>query len=322
MAERQHDQSHRARRKEILAAYPRVRELFGKDPTSLLWAAGLGTAQIAIALALSGQPWWLAVLAALGVGCFISHAQNSLIHEATHDLILHGGARNKAAGILANAAGVFPAAIAFRHYHMLHHHFIGEPGRDADLPTAWELRVFDGTRMGKFAWLFLMPVWYGLVHPTTASPPIPLDRWLLLNWVVTLGVVVAAAALGGPVTLLYLVVSAYFAVGMHPTGAHILQEHIWFAAPRQTSSYYGLINRLSFNVGHHVEHHDFISIPGRRLPRLRAMAPEFFPADPVYRSRLGLLWRFVMDPAVRLDRRYVAEPVPSSSRAAPSSLAD
>jgi sphingolipid delta-4 desaturase len=300
-----HDQTHRERRKAILARYPGVRALFGKDPTSLFWAAALSVAQLCIGWGVSGLDWWAPVLAALTVGAFVGHAQNVLIHEATHDLILRGSAANKLAGIVANIATVFPSAIAFRHYHMLHHRFLGERGGDADLPTNWELRVFDGSRLGKFVWLLLLPLWYGLVHPVQARPRIPLDRWLALNWLVTGGVFLAAWYWGGDMMALYLFLSAWFAVGMHPAGAHILQEHIWFSGPRETTSYYGPINRASFNFGHHVEHHDFITIPGRNLPKLRAMAPEFFPDDPNYRSRARLLWRFVMDPNVRIGGRYI-----------------
>lgn len=300
-----HDRTHRERRKAILARHPNVRDLFGQDGWSLAWAGGLGAAQLAIGLALADQSLWWALLAALYVGSFIGHALNVLIHEATHDLILRGDSANKWAGIVANIATVFPSAIAFRHYHRLHHRFLGERGGDADLPTNWELRIFDGTRLGKFVWLLLLPVWYGLVHPTLARPRIPLDRWLAANWIVTGGVFAAAWHFGGNSTALYLVISAYFAVGMHPAGAHILQEHIWFSEPRETSSYYGPINRISFNFGHHVEHHDFITVPGRNLPRLRAMAPEFFPADPAYAARWRLLWRFVMDPSVRIGGRFL-----------------
>lgn len=300
-----HDQTHGERRKAILARYPEVRTLIVRDLSSLFWAAWLSVAQLAIGWAVAGQGWWWAVLAALLVGSFIGHALNVLIHEATHDLILRGSVANRLAGIVANIATVFPSAIAFRHYHLLHHRYLGEHGRDADLPLESELRVFDGTRVGKFVWLFLLPLWYGLVHPLQARPRIPLDRWLALNWLATGGIFLAAWYWGGDMMALYLFLSAWFAVGMHPAGAHILQEHIWFSEPRETSSYYGPINRVSFNFGHHVEHHDFTTIPGRNLPRLRAMAPEFFPDDPAYRSRTRLLWRFVMDPNVRIGGRHV-----------------
>src|SRR5205085_7700278 len=100
-------------------------------------------------------------------------------------------------------------------------------GPDTDLPTEWELRAFGNSRLGKFVWLFFLPFWYAIIHPLQTKH-LPLDRWLALNWAVTAGVFAASLYWGGVTMVLYLFLSTWFAVGMHPTGAHILQEHIWF----------------------------------------------------------------------------------------------
>lgn len=299
----EHDAFHRIRRKQILREHPEVRKLFTKDPSVMFWAVAVAAFQIVIAMLIPPGAWWISVILAFLVGGFACHASNVLIHEACHDLIFRGAGRNKAAGIIANAAGVFPSAIPFRHFHLLHHRFPGELGRDADMPMEWEIRLFDGSRLGKFIWLLLLPIWYTLLHPLIVRPRLPFDGWLAFNAVVTIGVFAAVTWFGGWAAGLYLILSVIFSVGCHPAGAHILQEHIWFGAPRETSSYYGPLNAISFNFGYHTEHHDFCSIPARNLRKLRNMAADYYIEDPAYRSRIRLMWRFVTDPRISLRRR-------------------
>ena len=132
---------------------------------------------------------------------------------------------------------------------------------------------------------------------------LPLDRWLLANSVLVLATSGAAFVLLGPASLAYLVLSVYFAVGPHPTGAHILQEHIIFEGSYETASYYGPINAISINHGLHLEHHDFPNVAGARLSELRGIAPEYYSRRFCHRSRLATLWRFVVDPRIALDSR-------------------
>lgn len=51
-------------------------------------------------------------------------------------------------------------------------------------------------------------------------------------------------------------------------------------------------------AGYHVEHHDFPNIPWKRLPALRAIAPEFYAHLASYPSWTGVIWRFLTDPSV------------------------
>ncbi|HZH76302.1 MAG TPA: fatty acid desaturase, partial [Archangium sp.] len=75
----------------------------------------------------------------------------------------------------------------------------------------------------------------------------------------------------------------------------------------ETYSYYGPLNVLAFNVGYHNEHHDFPYVPGSRLPKLRAMAPEFYDGLLSHQSWTATLWNFVMSPSLggysRIKRR-------------------
>jgi sphingolipid 4-desaturase/C4-monooxygenase len=119
------------------------------------------------------------------------------------------------------------------------------------------------------------------------------------------GAMAALAAAGGWWPLVYLCSSTFFAIGLHPLGARNIQEHYVVADGQETYSYYGPLNKLAFNTGFHNEHHDLMSVPWSRLPRLRAMAPEFYDSLYAHRSWPALLWRFVMDGQIGPDRRIV-----------------
>lgn len=296
---------HRERRAAILRERPEVRRLFGSDPRTAIGSVCIVTAQFAIAAAIAGQHWWMALIAAFGIGAFATHYLNVVIHECSHNLVMRSAALNKALAIFANLPAVVPSAIGFRHYHLLHHRFLGRRGFDADVALPWEVRLIGRSRVGKFLWLVAQPFTYSVLHPLQVRRRIAFDGWLAANIVV---VVAAAAAvtLGlGPVALLYLALSSYFAVGPHPTGAHILQEHFIFDGNDETTSYYGPVNAISINHGLHLEHHDFPNIPGTKLSRLRRIAPEYYSGRFHHRSRLATIWRFIVDARIALDSRAV-----------------
>ena len=96
---------------------------------------------------------------------------------------------------------------------------------------------------------------------------------------------------------------------------------------QETSSYYGPMNVLAFNVGYHNEHHDFPSVPWNHLPAVRRMAPEAYDSLASYGSWTGLLFRFLFDKRLSLysrvvrsergDRRVEAAPVEAPATAPP-----
>jgi sphingolipid delta-4 desaturase len=109
----------------------------------------------------------------------------------------------------------------------------------------------------------------------------------------------------GPVAVAYLAAALFFGHSLHPVMGHFIHEHYSFEDGQETFSYYGPINLVTFNVGYHVEHHDFMSIPGSRLPRVKALAPEFYDSEVGHHSWTGVLWRFIVDPRMGLHRRIV-----------------
>jgi sphingolipid delta-4 desaturase len=53
-------------------------------------------------------------------------------------------------------------------------------------------------------------------------------------------------------------------------------------------------------MGYHNEHHDFPTIPWNKLPRLRALAPDYYDTLKCHRSWSGLLFQFTFDPEYTL----------------------
>jgi sphingolipid delta-4 desaturase len=297
---------HRLRREEILRDHPEVRRLLGPRPLTALSTTAVVGAQLGLAAFLGRQPWWLALLAAFAIGAFLAHYLNVAVHEAAHNLIFRGNAKNKAAGILANLAAVVPSAIGFRHYHLLHHRFLGVRGMDADAAPAWEARLVGRGFIGKLVWILVQPFTYAVLHPLQTRRRLPLDGWLLANGVLVIGVAVAMWVIFGPNAVIYLLASTYLGVGPHAAGAHILQEHISFEGLYETASYYGPMNAVSMNFGLHVEHHDLPAVPSSRLAVVRRLAPAYYEGLFHHRSRWGVIWRFLIDRRVGIDTRVIS----------------
>ena len=77
---------------------------------------------------------------------------------------------------------------------------------------------------------------------------------------------------------------------------HFIAEHYVFEEGHETYSYYGSLNKVTWNVGYHNEHHDFPRVPGWKLPMVKAMAPEFYDCLPSHSSWTYALWRYATDP--------------------------
>lgn len=295
---------HRGRTKMILQAHPEVRELLGNNPWTFLILLGVVATQTAIAFVLRDAPWWMVLLLAYLVGAFASHALFVLIHEAGHNLIFKKKPANRLAGILADMANVVPSSVSFAAYHQKHHAYQGDYYRDADLAFRWEARLIGRSFVKKALWLLLFPIVEG-IRPMRIQGVKFLTGWTVLNWLIVFAFDGFILFVFGPLSLLYLVASLFFGIGLHPVGARWIQEHYLVAPPQETYSYYGIVNIPSLNVGYHNEHHDFPSIPWNRLPELKRRAPESYDTLHSHKSYVRLLWRFLTDPELTLFSRYV-----------------
>jgi sphingolipid 4-desaturase/C4-monooxygenase len=304
---------HPGRAREILARHPEIRELVGKNAGTFWITAGIVAAQVALGAALAHSPWWLIILVAATAGAFANHALWVVIHEITHNLVFRTPGANTWVGILANLPHTVPSSVFFQRYHMKHHAFLGTYDFDADIPSRWEARIFGRSAVGKAAWMLLFPIMQAL-RPTRLRVLKPIDRWVVANVLAQVLFNAAIFYFLGPKALLYMLISLFFAIGLHPLGARWIQEHYIVFPGQETVDYYWPLNRVAMNIGYHNEHHDFPSIPWNRLPEVKRAAPEAYDTLHFHKSWAKLLWTFVFDPNLSLYTRYVREGPSGGSR--------
>lgn len=294
---------HAGRTRELLAAHPELRKLFGPNPWTALAIVLVTGAQLGLAVALREAPWWLNVATAFLVGAFLSHNGYVLIHETTHNLVFRNKTANRLLGCVANLPLVVPSSESFRLYHLSHHQHLGDYDGDLDQPEPWEVRLFSRSFIGKLAWQFAFTVLQSL-RTLSRRKTLPFfSGWVLVNLVLQLGVDALILHELGLKSLLYLVASLVFGVGPHPLGARWIQEHWRMRDGQGTYSYYGPLNLLSFNVGFHVEHHDLPHVPWNRLPQLRRLAKEFYDSLYAHPSWTRLWLRYLTDPELHMGTR-------------------
>ena len=300
-----HADPHVARGRQLLAAHPELRALTGPLPVSGVCVVLLVVSQVMLALLVGRQPWYVWLPVAYVVGATIDHALWVLIHECSHNLVLHSRIGNRLIALTANLPLVFPAAMSFCKYHLLHHRHIGELELDADLAGPTEAGLVGRSRIAKALWLAAFTLVLGTVRPARLTGVRLLDRWTVTNFIVQTAAIVAFVVIAGWAPVWYLLASALLAVGLHPLGARWIQEHYVFTPGQETYSYYGPLNKVSFNVGYHNEHHDLVSIPWSHLPRVHAIAPEFYDSLRAHASWTALLVNFLGDRRITLFSRIV-----------------
>jgi len=135
------------------------------------------------------------------------------------------------------------------------------------------------------------PIIHG-IRPFLKSPR-PLTQWEVINFICQLIFDIIIFLVFGFKPLAYLVLGTFFGLGCHPLAGHFISEHYLFQGNQATHSYYGPLNFVLFNVGYHVEHHDFPYIPYSRLPQVRQIADEFYKDLPYHTSWFKVLFQFI-----------------------------
>ncbi|XP_036173147.1 sphingolipid delta(4)-desaturase/C4-monooxygenase DES2 isoform X2 [Myotis myotis] len=263
------DQPHTQRRKEMLAKYPAIKALMRPDPHLKWTVLGLVLVQLLACWLVRGLAWrWLLFWAYAFGGC-VNHSLTLAIHDISHNTAFGTGraAHNRWFAVFANLPVGVPYAASFKKYHVDHHRYLGGDGLDVDVPTRLEGWLFC-TPARKLLWLVLQPLFYSL-RPLCVNPK-ALTRMEVFNALVQLAADAAIFALWGLKPVVYLLASTLLGLGLHPISGHFVAEHYMFVKGHETYSYYGPLNWITFNVGYHMEHHDFPSIPGCNLPLVPA----------------------------------------------------
>ncbi|KAK6906659.1 sphingolipid delta-4 desaturase [Kwoniella mangroviensis CBS 10435] len=320
------EEPHRSRRMAILKAHPEVRKLMGPTLTTPPTVALVLTIQFTAAYLLrSHHPFSIPfILTAYIVGGTANQNTFLSIHEITHNLAFKSIKANKILAIISNLAIGIPYAMAFKGYHIEHHKFLGEDGIDTDLPSKLEAMILDNVA-GKTFFATFQILFYAL-RPGFIRSQKP-TIWHGINLLAILAFDVLLVKNWGWNSLIYLIMSSFFAGSLHPCAAHFIAEHYLMNGPlptkeelvkdgqgdnedwliqglaQETTSYYGWLNVLCYNVGYHNEHHDFPSVPWTKLPELHRIAKEFYDPLPSHESWPYVTWKFITDPSIGMWSR-------------------
>ena len=282
---------HKQRRRDILAKHPEIKECFGPDLRLLPSILAIMASQLSICIYATQIEMWKYFLLAYSVGGTLTHWLSLGNHELAHNLCFRTTAFNEALGLFANCAQGLPSFVTFKKYHLEHHYHQGNEEIDVDLPTEWEGRFFN-TTLRKILWVILQPFFYA-IRPLIVRPKEP-GLLEFFNFATTIGFDLVLWYFYGPKAPLFNIVSTLLGMGLHPVAGHFIAEHYTFAPGQETYSYYGWLNLVAFNVGYHNEHHDFPRVSGFSLPRVKALAPEFYENLHSYDSWIYVIYDYIV----------------------------
>jgi len=301
-----HQNPHALRSREILKKYPQIREFMRPYPGTAFFIILVTAIQILTGYFIVrynlGLLWFFVL--AYTVGAICNHALYVLMHDAGHDAIFKSRFWNRIWCIFTNIGQAFPSAMSFRTFHNLHHSNLNEYDHDADLAFHWEAKWVRNIWWRKILW-FMFFFAIEVIRPMRLKKGKVFDGWMLFNILFIVLTDLAIYSFVGPMALWYLMVSTLFSVGLHPVGARWIQEHYTYREGQETYGYYGPLNLLQFNIGYHNEHHDFYRVPWIHLPKIRAIASEYYNDLYYHTSWTKLLLDFIFNPERDLYLRIV-----------------
>lgn len=280
---------HHFRRKEMLKKYPDIRSLMGYDRKIAWINFFVVVVQLLLAVKVqkifeshefSNTDWFLYFLFTYLIGGSLAHWASMAIHEASHNTAAKSRNGNRLVGLWANLIMVVPAAMSLRKHHPHHHVNMGVLGKDQDIPRSWVKDWVGNKSFRKFLWI----TFYILFAIVSTGRIGKQNKYELLNIFTQILANLAIYLLIGPFAFYYICLSMFCGHTFNPISAHFIHEHYSDDGVQETFSYYGPINWITYNVGYHTEHHDFMNIPGTRLPELKKIAPEYYDSIVSHRS--------------------------------------
>ncbi|KAI6211607.1 Sphingolipid 4-desaturase [Aphelenchoides besseyi] len=238
------EQPHSDRRRSILRKYPKIKKLFGVDPSLKYVVGSCVLMQTIAAYLLKDSDWSLILLQAYFFGGLVNHGLALAIHDISHNTA-YGNKRpisNRLFGMFANLPIGVPISVSFKKYHVEHHRYLSEDGLDTDLPTEFEAKFFT-TPIRKLLWILLQPLFYAF-RPLVVYRKLPCDLEII-NAILIYDLLILYIC--GPRSLVYLIGGTLMAMGAHPSSGHFIAEHYAFNHDQETYSYYGPWNLVLYN---------------------------------------------------------------------------
>ncbi|KAK3780102.1 hypothetical protein RRG08_036629 [Elysia crispata] len=291
------EEPHATRRKEMLAKYPQLKKLMRPDPMFKVYVAMMVLLQFLVCYAIKDQSWTVVLILAYTFGGVINHSLTLAVHEIAHNLAFGHSQpmMNRLFGFFANLPIGIPMSISFKKYHLDHHRYQGDDEKDVDIPSRFETLFFNSTLL-KFVWVLMNP-WFYSLRPFFINPK-PMNTLEIANMAIQFPFDYLLYHFLGFKALAYLIIGSFMGTSLHPMAGHFISEHYMFVKGYETYSYYGPLNWLTWNVGYHTEHHDFPSIPGSNLPKVRKIAPEYYDNLPCHDSWVRVMWDFIFNPEI------------------------
>lgn len=299
---------HMIRHRKILEKYPQIKELYGPDIRLFPAVMGIIAAQFALSYYASTlENFWHWLFLCWSGGGLFTHWLSLANHELSHNLCFKKPIYNTALGITANLAQGAPSFVAFKKYHSDHHYYLNDEFKDPDCPTRWEAEFFN-TTVKKAGWMFFN-VYFYIFRPLIMipKPPSALEIFNLF-FVFAFDALVIVTFKNGSIMVLFNILSTWMGMGIHPIAGHFISEHYDLYNDdngQETYSYYGPLNYVAFNVGYHVEHHDFPRVPGFRLPQVTKIAPEFYENLNPRMSWTKVVYDYITHPDIGPFRRII-----------------